>query len=426
MTAKNHNLPVLRRCGEGGARFWHKGYDGVMASEWILIAIGVVLAVALIVVLFTAYVVIAYGKHIYRIFETKPLFLIPQGSPVADTEPVTFRTADGRTLAGSYARHSNGPRRGVVLFCHEFGANRWLFDPYVGYLRESGFDVFAFDFSNQGESAPIAGYEPLQWVTSHEVDDVLAAVEYLKHRPDAPKGIGLFGVSKGGSAGLAAAARDPYVRAIITDGAFPTHGTVTLYEMRWVQIYVRLGAAYRVLPRWFYSLLTACAVHIMQHRHHVQYVSLEGALRRLKTRPWLMIHGAHDNYINREIATRFFVCTGRPVEEIWFVEKAKHNGCLKTAGDRYRAKVRDFFLRHLSEAGATTNEPVRPLGDTPTNGRVAEGDRRDRKSAMVEPPERLLPPKPETGERAVAWPDQQSHRDGEGTGPSPDIAKVAP
>ncbi|MGL5094546.1 MAG: alpha/beta hydrolase, partial [Planctomycetia bacterium] len=178
------------------------------------------LAGALIVVAFiavTIYVVIFYVKIITRIFETKPLFLVPQVAPDESAERVEFAAADGRKLVGAYFRRTNDLARlraGVIVFCHEFGANRWLAVPYAGWLCELGYDVFSFDFCNHGESDFIPDYQPLQWTTQHEVADVFAALDHLNSRHDAdPAGVVLFGVSKGGSTAVAAASRRQDVRS---------------------------------------------------------------------------------------------------------------------------------------------------------------------------------------------------------------------
>src|SRR5205807_2537227 len=82
-------------------------------------------------------------------------------------------------------------------------SNRWSCSDYCHFLVDSGFDVFAYEPRGQGESSPHPGYEPLQWVTDLEVRDAQAALAYLKNRDDMdPKGVGFFGISKGGSAGL--------------------------------------------------------------------------------------------------------------------------------------------------------------------------------------------------------------------------------
>lgn len=303
---------------------------------------GVCFAFALV---FTVWVLLHHGGTVVRIFQTKPMFLVSAAEPVADAEPVTFN-AGTRQLVGSYLKHTGGPRRGVILFCHEYLADRWLAVPYVGYLRESGFDLFTFDFCNHGSSEPVVGYEPLQWTTEHEVADVLAAVSYLQARPDAGPAIGLFGVSKGGSAGLVAAAREPAIRAIVTDGAFPTHATVTHYEMRWIEIYSRWRPVYERLPRWFYGLVCEYSVRRIERQRGVRYARVESAMRRLRGRPLLLIHGQRDNYIHRDIVRPFAAIAGNSAE-LWMVKGAKHNLCLEVAGGEYRERVRAFFENHL-------------------------------------------------------------------------------
>ena len=101
----------------------------------------------------------------------------------------------------------------------------------------------------QGDSDAQPGYEPRQWVTGYETRDTQAALAYLKARPDAdPKGIGFFGISKGGSAGVIVAAADPYVRCCVTDGIFSTRRTVILYMQKWVAIVSTRYWLQRVLP----------------------------------------------------------------------------------------------------------------------------------------------------------------------------------
>src|SRR5438874_1714579 len=133
-----------------------------------------------------------YLPKIERIFQEKPLFVVPRGQPVEGAEDVRFPTRDGRTLVGCYLR-ARGERRGVILFGLEFGSNRWSCVPYCESLLANGFDIFTFEFRSQGDSDKQPGYEPLQWVTHFEVLDMQAALRYLKGRPDADlRGIGFF------------------------------------------------------------------------------------------------------------------------------------------------------------------------------------------------------------------------------------------
>jgi len=307
---------------------------------WLWLGLGVVLAVPLLVALALTLLyfdlVERYMDFLVRVFQEKPLFVIPRGQPVADAEDIYVRTPDGPNLRGCYL-HAQWPRRlGVVLFGLEFGSNRWACAPYCQFLVENGFDIFAVEFRGQGDSDPQPGYEPLQWVTDYEVRDIQAALTYLKGRPDAdPKGIGFFGISKGGSAGVIAAAHDPYVRCCVTDGIFSTRSTMIPYMRKWVSIISTRYWLQRLLPEWYYGLYADSGLRRIQQDNHCRFPHLERALARLAPRPLLMIHGGADTYIKPEMAQALFARARQP-KDFWLVEGAKHNQALQVAGDTYR------------------------------------------------------------------------------------------
>ena len=300
-----------------------------------------------------------YVHLIERIFQEKPLFIIPRGVPDAGAEDVTFRT-DGRlTLRGCYFRTSK-PRRGVILFGLEFGSDRWSCRAYCDHLIDAGFDVFAFEPRSQGESDAQPGYEPLQWVTDFEVRDTLAALEYLKERPDAdPRGVGFFGISKGGGAGLIAASRDRSVRCCVTDGVFGTYTTLVPYMRHYFRIYNSRYWFQGLFPSWYYGRIGITALKRVARRRHCRYPNLEKRMRRLSPRPLFMIHGEADTYIKPEMAETLFGRARQP-KEFWLVERAKHNQALHLVGDEYRRRVLEFFERHLSgDAKESATEPSR-------------------------------------------------------------------
>jgi alpha-beta hydrolase superfamily lysophospholipase len=297
-------------------------------------------------------------KHIYvrwkyqplmvRIFQEKPLFIIPRGQPQLDAEDVSFATTDGLALRGCYFAAVK-PRRGVVLFGLEFGSNRWSSRPYCEHLVEAGFDVFAFESRNQGDSDALPGYDPLQWVTDYEVRDAQAALAYLKARPDADaRGVGFFGISKGAGAGLLAAARDPYVRCFVTDGMFGTYTTLVPYMRQWFRIYNQRHALHGLLPSWYYGIVGLSGLKQIERERNCRFPHLEPLLSCLALRPLLMIHGEGDNYIRQEMAATLFAYVRGP-KEFWLVPGAKHNQALHLCGDEYRKRVLDFFEQHLAD-----------------------------------------------------------------------------
>ena len=162
------------------------------------------------------------------------MFLPLRVARIEGGDDVRFRTGDGFELVGTYLKARTPRRSGVMVFCHEYLSDRWGALPYVDHLRDLGFDLFSFDFRNHGESQVDPAYHPLQWVTDRELTDLEAALAYLRTRTDAdPAGVGLFGVSRGGGTALCVAGRDPKVWGVVTDGAFPTRGTMLPYILRW-------------------------------------------------------------------------------------------------------------------------------------------------------------------------------------------------
>jgi alpha-beta hydrolase superfamily lysophospholipase len=330
---------------------------------WIWIGVAALGVPAAILLALHAHVVRRYLPFIERIFQEKPLFILPFGQPVPGAEDVTLTTPDGVRLRGCYLR-TEAPRKGVILFGLEFGSNRWACVPYCEFLREQGYDVFALEARGQGDSPAPPGYEPLQWVTEFEVTDLRTALDYLKSRPDRhPLGVGLFGLSKGGSAGLLVAAGDDFVRCCVTDGAFATWTTVMPYVQQWIYIYIRYRAVANALPRWYLHLLARKAIRRVEAKRGCRYPWLERALPRVAPRPLLMIHGGADTYIKPEMARALFARAGEP-KTFWLVEGAKHNQAMNAANGEYRRRVLAFFDAHLADATAAAGGP-RVVGRRP-------------------------------------------------------------
>jgi pimeloyl-ACP methyl ester carboxylesterase len=302
-----------------------------------------------LVVAFVIFLIVRYTPIIGRIFEEKPMFLPLRLAPGEEGEEVRFTTADGMTLAGTYLPRRSQGRAGLMVFCHEFLSDRWSYRPYADSLRDRGFDLFTFDFRNHGASASHPDYRPLQWVSDHEVNDLDAALAYLRARPDHDRaGFGLFGISRGGGTALVVGSRASDVWGVITDGAFPTRGTMLAYILRWAQIFVTSRVIYAILrdfaPNKVFSMLSWIARLRAQRRLRCRFPDIERAASRLSPRPWLMIHGAKDAYIGPEIAEKLFSEAKEP-KESWIVAKAKHNRCREVEPEAYSARVSAFLER---------------------------------------------------------------------------------
>jgi uncharacterized protein len=290
-----------------------------------------------------------YIDWVVRVFEEKPFFIIPRGTPAEGAEDVRVSTTDGLVLRGCYLKTNAGFRRGVVLFGLEFGSNRWACRQYCERLQDAGYDVFACELRNQGESDKDPTYEPMQWSTNKDLADARAALAYLHARPDAdPAGVGVFGISKGGSLGLMLAAEDRRVRCIATDGAFATYTTVVPFMRKFVAIIIKRRERIRkMIPDWFYGLIGSAAMNRSERTRGVKLVEVEKSVRKLR-QPLLMIQGSNDTYITPAITEALFAEAKKAkVKELWVVAGAKHNQALNVAGDEYHSKLVAFFDEHL-------------------------------------------------------------------------------
>jgi pimeloyl-ACP methyl ester carboxylesterase len=306
----------------------------------------VVLTVVVPLVAFLIYVTMHYGPFINRIFEERPMLMPLRVSPEDLGEPVSFSTVDGLRLSGTYLARRGPGRVGVLVFCHEYLSDRWSYLPYLDRLRDQGYDIFTFDFRNHGASESGPGYEPMQWVTDFEVLDLRAALDYLRSRPDHDSaGFGLFGVSRGGSAALVVGAAERDVWGVVTDGAFPTRGTMTAYILRWAEIYVKSALFLAVVPRWVYAFVGNVSRLRSARRLNCRFPDIETSASRLAPRPWLMIHGQRDAYIGPDIARGLFAHARDP-KEMWLVPDAKHNRCRECHPEAYRARLVDFLRRY--------------------------------------------------------------------------------
>jgi pimeloyl-ACP methyl ester carboxylesterase len=326
---------------------------------------------------FLTYVVARYSPIVGRIFEEKPMFLPLRVAPFEGGEDVRFRTRDGLELAGTYFPARAAQRSGVVVFCHEYLSNRWSVLPYADHLRDRGFDLFSFDFRSHGESPSDPDYSPLQWVTDHEILDLEAALAYLRTRPDAdPAGVGLFGVSRGGGTALCVASRDPRVWGVVTDGAFPTRGTMLAYILRWAEIYVGNPVFWKAMPSCVFEFLGWFTRLKTQMKLHCRYADVERGAARLAPRPWLSIHGQKDAYIGVDIARGLFERAGEP-KELWIVEGAKHNRCREKDPVAYLGRISSFVgrfaPRRQAEAAPQGRSPERapiPFESTPVRSEM--------------------------------------------------------
>jgi pimeloyl-ACP methyl ester carboxylesterase len=315
------------------------------------LAIWFAVALAALAVIFVLGHVISWFFYIplaSRVLQETPWLLVEPRRPIWDGEEHEFFAADGTRLQGVYLPTRSEMRKGVVVFCHELHADRWSAGPYTEGLRRHGFDVFTFDFRNHGASERVEGYRPLPWVTEFECEDVRAAIHFVCSRSDAdPRGVGLFGVSRGGTAAICAAADDPRVRAVIADGVCPTERLQVHYMRKFMAHWVRWHWVFALLPDMSFRLIGALARRSAASQHNCRFMNVDRIARRL-TQPVMLIHGKRDPFVPVKLVRAMAITIPR-LSRFWVVPEAKHNGAIRVAGKKYRRRVRRFLERHLQE-----------------------------------------------------------------------------
>jgi hypothetical protein len=138
--------------------------------------------------------------------------VLRQTVPAADLrtayEDVSFRTSDGLELRGWYVPSKNGAA--VIAFPGRKGPQA-----HTRMLARHGYGVLLFDRRGEGESDGKSNL--LGWAGDK---DILAAVKFLKARPDVDPGrIGGIGLSVGGELMLQAASETGELAAVVSEGA---------------------------------------------------------------------------------------------------------------------------------------------------------------------------------------------------------------
>jgi pimeloyl-ACP methyl ester carboxylesterase len=325
----------------------------------------VALAVVAVVVIHAAIIRLAL-----RMFEYAPPFNADDDRAHSDAEEFSVVTADGVTIIGSLHRRQVEAPKGVIIFSHEFGADRWSAYRYSEGLLNAGFYIVAFDFRCHGESSCVLGYEPIHWLTKGEIADLDAVLEFVKAREDLNAlPIGLFGISRGACASLAVAANHPEVSCVCADSAFTTHSMTNLYAKRWLSLFVPGWAVARV-PAWHINFTISVTRFLSQIGRQCRYVSLEQSLGKLHGRHVSLISGKRDTYVLPEIAKHLYDSIGGDEVTLWLVTDAKHNKARSVATLEYDARLVEFF-----EQMQLPNDEVFEEGESSEGSSVAKASR---------------------------------------------------
>lgn len=322
----------------------------LLIRNWALVAIVSTVAVLVIV---PALIILKYVRISLNIMRSTkpPLARSPLDFQRLSGEAVHFTAYDGTELTGQIIRANRSvPRKGLVLFAHEFCADMNSCARYCRPLVEVGYDVFTFDFRGHGQTDAGAGYTPRQWLSDREVYDMRGAIafiqDWLAGQGYSTK-IGAFGISRGACAALVAAAEHYDIQAIICDGVYSTDRTLEYLMRRWAYIFARVRIIYENHHPYFWVFLRWVLMLFASRAFGCSFPSVAKAIRRMKPRPIFFIHGEKDSYLPVELSRLLYAQAPQP-KYFWIAPGAKHNQAVTMHPDEYARLTIAFFDRHLA------------------------------------------------------------------------------
>jgi hypothetical protein len=297
-------LVTLWRTRRSGEALWRRclrwaatGAGGLVGAYFVLFPLGY------------AYV----GTHVAR----PPVDDIDLGS--GNVEDVELHTSDGLTLKGSYVPSRNGAA--VIVAFGRKGAQ----DP-ARMLARRGYGVLIFDRRGEGESD--GDSNPYAWDDGEK--DLLAAIKFLKDRPDVEPGrIGGIGLSVGGETFLQTAARSDDIQAVVSEGATARSGSelASVPGSPWGQVTFN-----RVVTAG-----TAVFSNASPPEHLIDQVD-EIAPRAM----FLIYAPGVDNGDEERFNRAYYRAAGRP-KAIWGVAEAGHVGAQEARPREYEQRVVRFL-----------------------------------------------------------------------------------
>lgn len=302
-----------------------------MNSWWML---GIILAVTLVVAVLAAITLYVGWKLIHP--PRKPVSMQPEEFGIKAYEDVSFVSRDLTIrLSGWYLSASaNGfqPNGITTIFAHGYSQNR--LEPHLpalslaSRLLTEGYNVLMFDFRNSGLSEG-----NITTVGYLEQLDLLGAIDYVSQRFPLQR-IALIGFSMGAVTSLLAAAEDERVQFVVADSPYYALDQYLQENLtKWTG-----------LPRFPFNQLMIGLMPVLvkaQPRHVAPYQ----AVKKMRNRPVLLIHGTGDETIPHEHSRRLVAQSAHPLSELWLVPDAGHVRSYGKEPDLYAQKVLSFLQR---------------------------------------------------------------------------------
>lgn len=253
-----------------------------------------------------------------------------QSYPALPVQSVHFAAAGGTPLSGWLVRAKGSSA--TVILVPGFDDDRSGMIPYARMLHAAGFNVLLYDSRGTGASGGRFSFG------AREVDDVRGAQAYLLRRyPELVRhGTAILGVSLGAGVAIVAASELPSVRAVIADSPY-------VNQNRLFDGFDHLslhGVSVPLVPisQWTAERMTGASFSSFSPLQSV---------RRLGSRPLLLIHSRHDTNPTTPYADAVALQRADPSSRLWIAPRGGHAGALAAEPAAYRRHVIPFLRANL-------------------------------------------------------------------------------
>ncbi|MDR2169312.1 MAG: alpha/beta hydrolase [Planctomycetaceae bacterium] len=300
-------------------------------------------------------------------------------------DEVEFASGDGVVLRGLFIAGKGAIKRGTILFCHELNGNRSNIAPFAETLLLRGFNIFTFDFRNHGKSDIDVKDYPAPWLTTADMLDVKAAIEYVCNRENycndnwqanklnnltqekniktnvqtnvktnvqTRAGIGIFGLGKGATIALCAAGSDRRVKSLVLDA--PAAANLLFNKDCWITLVKSAKLSKRTMNAATFFLFLQTVLYLAKQplmfiyekwRRYVlglwydcQFINIEPIIKKV-SQPIMIVHGHVETKIcPRQIRAFCERMPQRP--KLWLTQTTKQ----KNISEACRKSVADFFI----------------------------------------------------------------------------------
>ena len=247
---------------------------------------------------------------------------VPAANLGAAHENISFTTSDGLELQGWYVPSKNGAA--VIAFPGRSGPRA-----HTRMLVSHGYGVLLFDRRGEGKSEGDSNL--FGWGGDK---DILAAIEFLKARPDVDPGkIGGIGLSVGGELMLQAAAETDELAAVVSEGAGTRQFSEQMEEFHGLTRVIEAPGA---------LLMTAGTAVFSSTAPPPNLTDVAP-----KIKPPLFVIWAPNGGNIEHMSKKYYELAGSSSKQIWEMPTAKHVGGIRDQPKEYERRVVGFFDSNL-------------------------------------------------------------------------------